>query len=34
MAVNKKIKNLYTGFFDGIETWTANIISNFQEKNI
>lgn len=32
MAVNKKIKNLYTGFFDGIETWTANIISNFQEK--
>ena len=31
MAVSKKAKELYTGFFDGIETFAANTISNFQE---
>ena len=31
MAVNKKLKALYMGFFDGIETWTANRISDIQE---
>lgn len=32
MAVSKKLKGIYMGFFDGIETWCANRISNFQEK--
>lgn len=32
MAVSKKTKALYMNFFDGIETFTANTISNFQEK--
>lgn len=31
MAVNKKVKKLYSGFFDGIETFVANCISNLQE---
>lgn len=32
MAVNKSIKGLYTGFFDGIETFAANRISDIQEE--
>ena len=32
MAVSKRLKSIYMGFFDGIETWVANRISNFQEK--
>lgn len=32
MAVSKKAKGLYTGFFDGIETFAANTISDIQEK--
>ena len=32
MAVSKKLKGIYMGFFDGIETWCANRISDFQEK--
>ena len=32
MAVSKKLKGLYMGFFDGIETWCANKISNYQER--
>lgn len=32
MAVSKKLKSIYMSFFDGIETWVANRISNFQEK--
>ncbi len=32
MAVSKKAKKLYTGFFDGIETFAANTISDLQEK--
>ncbi len=31
MAVSKRMKAIYTSFFDGIETWTANRISDFQE---
>lgn len=31
MAVSKKLRALYNNFFDGIETYTANIISNYQE---
>lgn len=31
MAVSKKIKGLYTGFFDGVETFAANRISDVQE---
>lgn len=31
MAVSKKAKQLYTGFFDGIERFAANRISDFQE---
>lgn len=32
MAVSKKLKGIYMGFFDGIETWCANRISIFQEN--
>ena len=32
MAVSKKARSLYMGFFDGIETFTANTISDIQEK--
>lgn len=32
MAVSKRLKSIYMGFFDGIETWVANRISDFQEK--
>ena len=32
MAVSKKLKAIYNGFFDGIETFAANNISTFQEK--
>ena len=32
MAVSKKAKELYTGFFDGIETFAANRISDIQEN--
>lgn len=32
MAVSKKLKAIYMGFFDGIETWTANRITDFQER--
>ena len=32
MAVSKKLRGLYMGFFDGIETFAANRISNIQEK--
>lgn len=32
MAVSKKLKAIYNGFFDGIETFAANTISNFQEE--
>lgn len=32
MAVSKKAKGLYMGFFDGIETFAANTISNIQEE--
>lgn len=32
MAVSKKAKSLYTGFFDGIETFAANKISDIQEN--
>ena len=32
MAVSKKAKAIYTNFFDGIETFAANTISNIQEK--
>ena len=32
MAVSKSIKGLYTGFFDGIETFAANRISDIQEE--
>ncbi len=32
MAVSKKAKELYTGFFDGIETFAANLISDFLEE--
>lgn len=31
MAVSKRMKAIYMGFFDGIETWCANQISNFLE---
>lgn len=31
MSVNKRLKAVYTGFFDGVETWCANQISNLQE---
>lgn len=31
MAVSKKIKGLYTGIFDGVETFAANRISDIQE---
>ena len=31
MAVSKKLKGLYMGFFDGLETACANLISNFIE---
>ncbi len=31
MAVSKKAKELYSGFFDGIETFTANRITEIQE---
>lgn len=32
MAVSKKMKSIYMGFFDGIETIAANTISNFLEE--
>ncbi len=32
MAVSKKAKNMYMNFFDGIETFAANTISNLQEE--
>ena len=32
MAVSKKLKALYMGFFDGIETFTANRIEVFQAR--
>lgn len=32
MAVSKRLKSFYMSFFDGIETWTANRISDYQEK--
>ena len=32
MAVSKKLKSIYMSFFDGIETWVANRISDFREK--
>ena len=32
MAVSKKAKGIYTGFFDGIETFAANTISDIQEN--
>lgn len=31
MAVSKKLKSVYLGFFDGIETWVANRISDITE---
>lgn len=31
MAVSRKLKSLYFNFFDGIETWCANRISDFLE---
>ncbi len=31
MAVSKKLKSVYLGFFDGIETWVANRISDVTE---
>ena len=31
MAVSEKLKGFYMGFFDGLETACANIISNFIE---
>lgn len=33
MAVSKKVKSIYTGFFDGMETWAANRISDIQEES-
>lgn len=32
MAVSKKLKAIYMGFFDGLETGVANMISNFLER--
>lgn len=32
MAVSKRLKDIYTGFFDGIETFAANRISDIQEE--
>lgn len=32
MAVSKRAKAIYTNFFDGIETFAANRISNLQEN--
>lgn len=32
MAVSKRLKGIYMGFFDGVETWCANRISNYQER--
>lgn len=32
MAVNKRLKEIYMGFFDGLETRCANFISNFTER--
>lgn len=32
MAVSKRLKGIYMGFFDGIETWCANRISDYQER--
>ena len=32
MAVNKKFKAIYFGFFDGIETFAANTIQIIQEE--
>lgn len=34
MAVSKKAKAIYMSFFDGIETFAANTISNFQERRL
>lgn len=34
MAVSKKLKAIYMGFFDGLETGVANLISNFQERRL
>ena len=34
MAVSKKLKAIYMGFFDGIETFAANTISNIQERRL
>lgn len=31
MAVSKRMKGMYMQFFDGVETWCANRISDFQE---
>ena len=31
MAVSKRLKGIYMGFFDGIETWVANRISDITE---
>lgn len=33
MAVSKNAKKIYTNFFDGIETFAANTISNLQENS-
>lgn len=32
MAVSKKLRAIYDGFFDGLETRCANTISNFMER--
>lgn len=32
MAISKKLKGIYMGFFDGMETGVANLISDFQER--
>lgn len=32
MAVSKKLKAIYNGFFDGIETFAANTIQIIQEE--
>ncbi len=34
MAVSTKAKAIYMGFFDGIETFAANTISNIQERRL
>ncbi len=34
MAVSSKLRNLYYNFFDSLETWCANMISDFQERKL